>query len=69
MKVKNFLNLKLINLNNFLSDTDSEGRKLIKKQQKFFKDIKVKDKNGNLLVVSGLNLPFLIEKKLKAIRK
>ena len=33
------------------SETDSEGNKLTKEQQEFFKDSKVRDENGNLLVV------------------
>ncbi len=34
-----------------LFDTDSQGNKLSEVQQKFFKDSKVRDKDGNLLVV------------------
>lgn len=33
------------------SDRDSEGNELSKEQQEFFKDSKVRDENGNLLVV------------------
>ena len=33
------------------ADTDSEGNKLSEGQQEFFKDSKVRDKNGNLMVV------------------
>ena len=40
------------NLNQFLySDRDSDGNKLSKEQQEFFKDSKVRDEKGNLLVM------------------
>lgn len=38
------------NENNIIS-TDSEGRELSKEQQEYFKDSKVRDENGNLLVL------------------
>lgn len=34
-----------------MPETDNQGRKLSKEQQEFFKDSKVRDENGNLLVV------------------
>lgn len=41
------------------ADMDSEGRELSKEQQEFFKDSKVRDENGNLLVVyHGTNGKF-----------
>jgi hypothetical protein len=46
--------------------TDSEGRKLSKKQLEFFKDSKVVDKDGNLLVVyHGTKSDFTIFDKSK----
>lgn len=46
--------------------TDSEGRKLSKKQLEFFKDSKVVDENGNLLVVyHGTKSDFTIFDKSK----
>lgn len=37
--------------NTYTKVTDSEGRTLTKQQQEYFKDSKVRDKNGNLLVM------------------
>lgn len=46
--------------------TDSEGRKLSKKQLEFFKDSKVVDENGNLLVVyHGTRSDFTVFDKSK----
>lgn len=39
------------NVNIKFSDKDSTGKELSKGQQKYFKDSKVRDENGNLLVM------------------
>lgn len=50
---------KVVDGMKFSLDEDSQGNKLTKAQQEFFKDSKVRDDNGNLLVVyHGTNSEF-----------
>lgn len=54
---ENYVNKKisikdsLVSNTNKTSETDNQGRELSKEQQEFFKDSKVRDENGNLLVL------------------
>ena len=51
------------------SDRDSEGHELSAGQQEFFKDSKVRDKDGNLLVVyHGTDADFTVFEKRKGVR-
>ena len=49
--VKHFLNIDSEETKNSLKRTDSEGNELSEGQSKFFKNSKVRDEDGNLLVV------------------
>lgn len=49
--LQNFIDTVKSNTEYSLSTTDNQGRTLSKEQQEFFKDSKVRDENGNLLVM------------------
>ena len=53
-----------------LSGTDSEGKSLTREQQAFFKDSKIWDEDGNLLVVyHGTSEKFTVSDRAKGRAK